>query len=184
MDCGEIISYQALLNKVLVRFDASNCYAIRTQGLAHDANAAVAVECAGKTLLELLWEAYDEATNAMRVVEVGAVDPYFTCDNAGIGIETALRSLFARDTNGDLAIKVNFVSFDGGAGTCMACDDNSTPIETLVKGFVLAALNGEASLGVAFLDATPVAFTCDNMPDFETAIAGTIGAGINIIIVA
>lgn len=183
MDCGDTLTYQSLLNKVLVAY-SGGCYGIKTYGKTLAPLAEPPVECAGKTLLELLWLTYDESKSAISVVEDGAFDPYFTCDNTGVRIETVLRDLIAVATDGKLAIRVNAIAF-AGAGTCMDCADNSTPIQTLVKSTILVTPAGKPSISVSLRD--PGAdFDCDTVraPDFETAVAGLVGLageGINII---
>jgi hypothetical protein len=183
MDCGETISYQALLNKVLVRY-SGGCYGIKTFGKTLDPLASPPVECAGKTLLELLWLTYDESKSAISIVEDGAFDPYFTCDNTGVGIETVLRDLVAVATDGSLAIRVNLIAFSGD-GTCMDCANNATPIQTLVRSAILLTPAGKPSISASLRD-PGIDFDCDTVqvPDFATAVAGLVGLageGINIV---
>lgn len=183
MDCGDTLTYQSLLNKVLVAY-SGGCYGINTVGKTLNPLAAPPVECAGKTLLELLWLTYDEMKSAISVVEDGAFDPYFTCNNTGVGIETVLRDLIAVTTEGELAIRVNIIAI-GGEGTCMACSNDSSPIQTLVKSAILMTPAGKPSISVSLRD-SGTNFDCDSrqIPDFETAVAGLVGLngeGINII---
>jgi hypothetical protein len=184
MDCGTIISYEALLAKVLLPFPGTDCGAVRVAGTTVDPNAEP-IDCAGVTLLEALWRTYDEAKNAIRVVEVGGFDPLVTCDTTGLGLETLGLDLIAINTDGDWAVKVAFLNADGAAPACGTCNDDPRPLESLLKAYILDDLAGRATMGITLVEtAGGEELDCTTPHSLETLLRRVIGSGgfnINIV---
>lgn len=185
MDCGETISYQALLSKVLQPSEEPNaCNAIRVFAGTLDATADP-VECNGKSFLELLWLTYDEGRRAIRVVESGGFNPLLDCDTSGTPLLSLGLDLLAYNTDGDLAIKVAYSGLAGLAPTCSDCSDPILPLETMFRNLVFFDLSERATLSTNYVSNSELDWNCDRpVPSFETAMHSVISSsGINVVFI-